>query len=153
MNTACYESTPSIAAWLKKNGLSADGGYEYFVKRYQAIAHSKGRDVAGWEEIWKHFGTELAKSTIIHQWLPGSTMSVEATQKGYRCLWSTDGVWYLDGLGTTWQYASLAFKSCLSVSFPSAKYAHALCTRLMVAGRCTSRNRAPVSLTSCAAHS
>jgi hexosaminidase len=93
VNTACYESTPSIAAWLKKKGLTADGGYEYFVKQYQAIAHAKGRDVAGWEEIWKHFGTELAKSTIIHQWLPGSTMSVEATKKGYRCLWSTDGVW------------------------------------------------------------
>lgn len=151
MNTACYESTPSIAAWLKKNGLSADGGYEYFVKRYQAIAHSKGRDVAGWEEIWKHFGTELAKSTIIHQWLPGSTMSVEATQKGYRCLWSTDGVWYLDGLGTTWQYASP--QNCLLLFPPSAHYAHALSTRPMVAGLCTSRNRVLAFPTSCAARS
>ena len=151
MNTACYESTPSIAAWLKKNGLSADGGYEYFVKRYQAIAHSKGRDVAGWEEIWKHFGTELAKSTIIHQWLPGSTMSVEATQKGYRCLWSTDGVWYLDGLGTTWQCASRRQK-LLAVILCLAR-AHDLCTRLLVAGPCTNRNRVPASLTSCAAHS
>lgn len=52
VNTACYESTPSIAAWLKKNGLTADGGYESFVKHYQAIAHSKGRDVAGWEEMY-----------------------------------------------------------------------------------------------------
>lgn len=117
VNTACYESTPSIAAWLKKNNLDADGGYEYFVDRYQAIAHSKGRDVAGWEEIWKHFGTKLAKSTIIHQWLPGSKVSVDATQKGYRCLWSTDGVWYLDGLGTTWQCASLS--SCVQARFPS----------------------------------
>ena len=52
VNTACYESTPSIAKWLKQKGLTADGGYEDFVKKYQAIAHSKGRDVAGWEEIW-----------------------------------------------------------------------------------------------------
>ena len=56
VNTACYESTPSIAKWLKQKGLTADGGYEDFVKKYQAIAHSKGRDVAGWEEIWHHFG-------------------------------------------------------------------------------------------------
>eukprot|EP01046_Picozoa_sp_COSAG06_P006592 COSAG06_NODE_311_length_17771_cov_31.730647_7_plen_362_part_00 len=56
VNTACYESTPSIAKWLKEQGLTADGGYESFVKKYQAIAHSKGRDVAGWEEIWHHFG-------------------------------------------------------------------------------------------------
>ena len=53
VNTACYESTPSIAKWLKQKGLTADGGYEDFVKKYQAIAHSKGRDVAGWEEIWR----------------------------------------------------------------------------------------------------
>ena len=76
------ESTPSIAKWLKDQGLTADGGYESFVERYQAIAHSKGRDVAGWEEIYKHFGTKLDKSTIIHQWLPGSTISTEATKNG-----------------------------------------------------------------------
>ena len=78
------ESTPSIAKWLKDQGLTADGGYESFVERYQAIAHSKGRDVAGWEEIYKHFGTKLDKSTIIHQWLPGSTISTEATKNGAR---------------------------------------------------------------------
>ena len=103
VNTACYGSTPSIAKWLAARGLTADGGYESFVKRYQKIAQGMGRDVAGWEEIYKHFGTNLSKSTIIHQWLPGSTVSTEATKNGYRCLWSTDGVWYLDGLGSTAQ--------------------------------------------------
>jgi hypothetical protein len=39
--------------WLRQHGLTADGGYEAFVKEYQAIAHSKGRDAAGWEEIYK----------------------------------------------------------------------------------------------------
>ncbi len=29
-------------------------------------------------------------------------MAVEATAKGYRVLWSTAGVWYLDGLTVTW---------------------------------------------------
>lgn len=82
VNTACYESTPSIASWLKTKGLTADGGYEYFVKQYQAIAHAKGRDVAGWEEIWHHFGTELDKSTIIHQWLGGSTAMPNLTSHG-----------------------------------------------------------------------
>ena len=82
VNTACYESTPSIASWLKTKGLTPDGGYEYFVKQYQAIAHAKGRDVAGWEEIWHHFGTELDKSTIIHQWLGGSTAMPNLTAHG-----------------------------------------------------------------------
>ena len=48
-------------------------------------------------------GTELDKSTIIHQWLGGSTAMPNLTSHGYRGLWSTDGVWYLDGLATTWQ--------------------------------------------------
>ena len=108
---------------------------QYFVKQYQAIAHSKGRDVAGWEEIWHHFGTgapkrmralvillsmlldctvltevafmscifsDLDKSTIIHQGLGGSTAMPNLTSHGYRGIWSTDGVWYLDGLASTW---------------------------------------------------
>ncbi len=33
----------------------------------KAIARSFGRDVVVWEEIWDHFGTNLDKSTIIHQ--------------------------------------------------------------------------------------
>eukprot|EP01116_Phalansterium_solitarium_P023195 TRINITY_DN7_c0_g1_i1.p1 TRINITY_DN7_c0_g1~~TRINITY_DN7_c0_g1_i1.p1 ORF type:complete len:669 (+),score=276.66 TRINITY_DN7_c0_g1_i1:39-2009(+) len=103
VDTSCWTSTPSVQAWLTANGLTADGGYEYFVKRSQAIARSMGRDVVGWEEIWDHFGTELDPSTVIHQWLPGSTIAANATSHGYRVLWSTDGVWYLDGLGTTWQ--------------------------------------------------
>jgi len=103
VNTGCYSSTPSIAAWLKEKGLTPDQGYAYFVKEAHRIARSQGRDVVGWEEIWDHFGTELDKSTIIHQWLPGSKIAANATSHGYRVLWSTDGVWYLDGLGTTWQ--------------------------------------------------
>ena len=67
VNTGCWTSTPSIAQWLADQHLTADQGYEYFVRRAQAIARSQGRDVVGWEEIWNHFGTELDKSTIIHQ--------------------------------------------------------------------------------------
>jgi len=103
VNTDCWTQSPSISAWLTQNGLTPDQGYEYFVNRSQSIARSQGRDVVGWEEIWDHFGTELDPSTIIHQWLPGSTIAQQATAAGYRVLWSTDGVWYLDGLSTTWQ--------------------------------------------------
>ena len=93
----------SIAAWMSSKGFSPDDSYEYFVKRAQDIAHSQGRDVVGWEEIWNHFGTQLDPSTIIHQWLPGSSVSKNCTAHGYRVLWSTDGVWYLDGLDVTWK--------------------------------------------------
>ena len=56
----------------------------------------------GWEEIWKQFGTQLDKNTIIHQWLAGSTVGPNATAKGYRLLWSTSSAWYLDWLDVTW---------------------------------------------------
>jgi len=103
VNTACWSSSPTISAWLAQNGLTADQGYEYFVNRSQSIARGMGRDVVGWEEIWDHFGTALDPSTIIHQWLPGSSIAKDATAAGYRVLWSTDGVWYLDGLDVNWQ--------------------------------------------------
>eukprot|EP00462_Mataza_sp_D1_P024346 CAMPEP_0175131698 /NCGR_PEP_ID=MMETSP0087-20121206/6686_1 /TAXON_ID=136419 /ORGANISM="Unknown Unknown, Strain D1" /LENGTH=395 /DNA_ID=CAMNT_0016414015 /DNA_START=893 /DNA_END=2077 /DNA_ORIENTATION=+ len=103
VNTKCWTKSPSISAWLKQNNLTPDGGYAYFVKRVQAIARSKGRDVVGWEEIWNHFGTQLDKSTIIHQWLHHSTIAQNATSHGYRVLWSSDDSWYLDHLTTSWE--------------------------------------------------
>jgi len=103
VDTSCWTSTPSIVQWMNSQGLTADETYEYFVNRSQSIARGMGRDVVGWEEIWDHFGTELDKSTIIHQWLPGSTIAENATASGYRVLWSTDGAWYLDGLSVTWE--------------------------------------------------
>jgi len=103
VNTACWTRDPAIVAWLNSQGLTAEKGYEYFVKRAHQIARAQGRDTVGWEEIWNHFGTDLDKSTIIHQWLPGSKVVVAATAAGYRVLWSTDGVWYLDGLSVTWK--------------------------------------------------
>lgn len=120
VNTACWTSTPSIASWLQAQGLTADGGYEYFVKRVQTIAHGAGRDVAGWEEIWTHFGTRLDKSTIIHQWLPGSKAAPNVTASGYRLLWSTDGVWYLSGLQVTWKTMYIQ-EPCADVSVSACK--------------------------------
>jgi hexosaminidase len=102
VNTDCWTNTPAVADWLKEKGFTADQAYMYFVQRAQKIAQSMGRDVVGWEEIWNHFGTQLAPETIIQQWLPGSSIAVNATAHGYRVIWSTDGVWYLDGLGVTW---------------------------------------------------
>jgi len=62
-----------------------------------------GRVVIGWEEIYKTIGNKLDKNTIIQQWMPGSTIAKECIDNGYRVIWSTNGVWYLDGLGVTWQ--------------------------------------------------
>eukprot|EP00056_Hartaetosiga_gracilis_P011549 m.175691 g.175691 ORF g.175691 m.175691 type:complete len:608 (+) comp13519_c1_seq3:29-1852(+) len=103
VNTKCWTETPSVAKWMQEHNFTADQTYEYFVNRTQAIAHSYGRDVIGWEEIWDHFGTTLDKSTIIHQWLSGSKAAQEAANAGYRVLYSSSDTWYFPHLGVTWQ--------------------------------------------------
>ncbi|GMH48651.1 hypothetical protein TrLO_g3482 [Triparma laevis f. longispina] len=103
VNTDCWTNTDAVSDWMDEQGFDEDDTYAYFIARVQSIAHSMGREVIGWEEIWNHFGTSLDPSTIIHQWLPGSKVGPEVTEAGYRLIWSTDGVWYLDGLGVTWK--------------------------------------------------
>eukprot|EP00727_Mastigamoeba_balamuthi_P006293 m51a1_g2284 putative beta-hexosaminidase 3-like (916) ;mRNA; f:394744-398356 len=103
VDTSCWTKTAEIKQWLADHEMNAEQGYEYFVNRAHETAHGLGRDVVGWEEIWNHFGTRLAKGTIIHQWLAGSTIAANATAHGYRVLWSTSSVWYLDWLDVTWQ--------------------------------------------------
>ncbi len=39
----------------------------------------------------------------LHLVYEGSTIGPAVVEAGYRLLWSTDGVWYLDGLDVTWQ--------------------------------------------------
>ena len=103
VDTSCWSETPSVVAWMAENNYTTNDAYMYFVARAQAIAISYGRDVVGWEEIWDNFGTKLNPSTIIEQWKTGSTIGPAVVAAGYRLIYAEDGVWYLDGLTTTWQ--------------------------------------------------
>ena len=47
------------------------------------------------------FGTDLDKRTVIHAWLSSGAL-IEATNAGYRAIWSVDGRYYLDALDETW---------------------------------------------------
>ncbi|KAH3745562.1 beta-hexosaminidase 1 [Pelomyxa schiedti] len=118
VDTTCWTQSPEISQWLKDNGMDAEQGYEYFIERAQQIARDCQRQVTGWEEIWNHFGTALDKSTIIHQWLSGSSVIQQATSSGYRVVWSSSDVWYLDNLGVTWQQAYDA-EPCSTISSDS----------------------------------
>eukprot|EP00301_Raphidiophrys_heterophryoidea_P026057 c8892_g1_i1.p1 GENE.c8892_g1_i1~~c8892_g1_i1.p1 ORF type:complete len:599 (-),score=133.54 c8892_g1_i1:177-1973(-) len=126
VNTACWTQSASISQWMAANNYTVDEAYYYFVGRAQTIARGMGRDVIGWEEIWNHFGTRLDKSTIIQQWLPGSTVAEQCVQNGYRVIWSTDGVWYLDGLGVTWQ--------TMYIQEPCINITDSLCSQYMLGG-------------------
>ena len=54
-----------------------------------------------WEEVWKHFGTDLDPRTVVHAWLSSAAL-IDATSKGYRAIWSVDGLYYLDALNEPW---------------------------------------------------
>jgi hexosaminidase len=104
VDTYCWSLHPYIVNWLSERGLSLEGGYEYYVKRIQAIVWSLNRMVVGWQEIWDHFGTQLDNRTIIHQWLPDSiSLPLNVTSHGYRLIWSDSSVWYLDHLAVDWE--------------------------------------------------
>lgn len=61
VNTDCWTSTPSVAAWLKKMNFTGDQGYAYFVNRAAGIAFAQERQVIQWVEVWEHFGKNLVR--------------------------------------------------------------------------------------------
>jgi hexosaminidase len=101
VNTACWFSDPSIAAWLQKHGMDGMAGYGYFVNQTTAMALAQGRLPVAWEDVWQNFGTEVNQNVVIQAWLSVNTPP-NATAHGYRSIWSVDGHWYLDGLDVTW---------------------------------------------------
>ncbi|CAK7325615.1 unnamed protein product [Dovyalis caffra] len=100
-------------SWMKKvPGIEAGGllldhnmttkdAYRYFVLRAQEIAISKGWTPVNWEETFNTFASNLNPRTIVHNWLGGGVCP-KAVAKGFRCLFSNQGFWYLDHLDVPW---------------------------------------------------
>lgn len=102
VDQSCWTNTPAVQAWMKNNGITTtDGVYEYFVAAVDQMTINLNKSPIRWEEVWKHFGTDLDQRTVIHAWLSSAAL-IDATSKGYRAIWSVDGLYYLDALGETW---------------------------------------------------
>lgn len=104
VNTDCWTKTPSVADWLKKQGMSADDGYAYFVKRVAEIAIAQGHHPVQWSEVYDHFKTKLAKETIVHIW-KGVTNVTEVVADGYKVLLNVgynSKSWYFNNLNIKW---------------------------------------------------
>jgi hexosaminidase len=97
----CWEQTPAIAAWMQQKGFDGDATYEYFVTQVDTIADNMNKKPIRWEEVWNHFGTQLARDTIIHIWLDHPTL-INVTASGYYAILSDSDVYYLDHLDVTW---------------------------------------------------
>ncbi|KAK7394249.1 hypothetical protein VNO78_14771 [Psophocarpus tetragonolobus] len=101
VNTDCWSSTSHIKEWLQNHNMTTRDAYQYFVLKAQEIAVSKNWSPVNWEETFNTFPSKLHPKTIVHNWLgPGVCPKVVA--KGFRCIYSNQGVWYLDHLDVPW---------------------------------------------------
>ncbi|XP_057436360.1 beta-hexosaminidase 1 [Lotus japonicus] len=101
VHTDCWSNTSHIKEWLQTHNMTAKDAYQYFVLKAQEIALSKNWSPVNWEETFNTFPTKLNPKTVVHNWLgPGVCPKVVA--KGFRCIFSNQGVWYLDHLDVPW---------------------------------------------------
>jgi hexosaminidase len=103
VNPACWLASPAVAAWMAAhNASSGDDVYRYFVAQSNAMALAVGKAPMRWEEVWRHFGTALHPSTIVHAWLTSAAM-FQAASAGYRTVFSVNSAaYYLDYLDVPW---------------------------------------------------
>ncbi|RZB54133.1 beta-hexosaminidase 1-like [Glycine soja] len=101
VNTDCWSSTSHVKEWLQSHNMTTRDAYQYFVLKAQEMAVSKNWSPVNWEETFNTFPSKLHPKTIVHNWLgPGVCPKVVA--KGFRCIYSNQGVWYLDHLDVPW---------------------------------------------------
>lgn len=103
VDPTCWNNSAAVRAWMAANGISSlDGIYEYFVEQTNAMAEQLNMSPMRWEEVWKHFRTQLDRRTIIEAWLSTEAMN-DAANNGYRTVFSVDdSYYYLDYLDVTW---------------------------------------------------
>ncbi|KAL5733332.1 hypothetical protein ACOSQ2_033024 [Xanthoceras sorbifolium] len=101
VHTDCWNSTPHVKQWLQDHNMTTKEAYRYFVLRAQEIAISKNWTPVNWEETFNAFAKKLDPRTVVHNWL-GPGVCPKAVAKGFRCIYSNQGVWYLDHLDVPW---------------------------------------------------
>ncbi|KAL8539049.1 hypothetical protein ACS0TY_000879 [Phlomoides rotata] len=101
VHTDCWSSTPHVNQWLQDHNMTGKDAYKYFVLRAQEIATALNWTPVNWEETFNTFPESLNSKTVVHNWL-GSGVCPKAVAKGFRCIFSNQGVWYLDHLDVPW---------------------------------------------------
>ncbi|XP_062230553.1 beta-hexosaminidase 1 [Phragmites australis] len=100
--TGCWNATPHVRQWLDERNMTSKDAYKYFVLKAQELAIKLNWIPVNWEETFNSFKENLNPLTVVHNWLgPGVCPKVVA--KGFRCIMSNQGVWYLDHLDVPWE--------------------------------------------------
>ncbi|KAG6494166.1 hypothetical protein ZIOFF_049185 [Zingiber officinale] len=87
---------------LQERNMTNKEAYQYFVLRAQKIAADLGWIPVNWEETFNTFNKSLNPQTVVHNWW-GPGVCPEVVEKGFRCIVSNQGVWYLDHLDIPWE--------------------------------------------------
>ncbi|KAI4302378.1 hypothetical protein MLD38_038130 [Melastoma candidum] len=101
VNTDCWTFTPHVNQWLQAQNMTGKDAYTSFVLKGQQIALSKGWTPVNWEETFNNFPEKLDRKTVVHNWL-GPGVCPKVVNSGLRCIFSNQGVWYLDHLDVPW---------------------------------------------------
>uniref|UniRef100_A0A0E0H8N4 Beta-hexosaminidase n=1 Tax=Oryza nivara TaxID=4536 RepID=A0A0E0H8N4_ORYNI len=100
--TGCWNATPHVKQWLHERNMTTKDAYKYFVLKAQEIAINLNWIPVNWEETFNSFKENLNPLTVVHNWL-GPGVCPKVVEKGFRCIMSNQGVWYLDHLDVPWQ--------------------------------------------------
>lgn len=99
--TSCWNNTQDLA-YMKSLGLKTlDDLFGHFVGRVVAEASKVGKHAILWDE--SIIRTTAPSGAVIQIWHAGSGILQKAIDAGHDAVFSPDGPWYLDGLGTTWE--------------------------------------------------
>uniref|UniRef100_A0A0D9WC22 Beta-hexosaminidase n=2 Tax=Leersia perrieri TaxID=77586 RepID=A0A0D9WC22_9ORYZ len=100
--SGCWNATPHVKQWLHERNMTTKDAYKYFVLKAQEIAINLNWIPVNWEETFNSFKENLNPLTVVHNWL-GPGVCPKVVEKGFRCIMSNQGVWYLDHLDVPWE--------------------------------------------------
>jgi len=99
---SCWNNTVDIA-YMKEQGIpTLSELFGYFVSRVVGIAKDIGKRATVWDESIIRSG-RTPTDAVVQIWHPDPGLLQKAISAGHDAVYSPDGPWYLDGLGSTWQ--------------------------------------------------
>lgn len=99
---SCWNNSVDIAFMKQKGITSLDDLFGYFVARVVGIAEKIGKRAAVWDESIIR-SNRTPTNAIVQIWHADPGLLQKAISAGHDTVYSPDGPWYLDGLGSTWE--------------------------------------------------
>lgn len=99
---SCWNNTVDLAFMKEKGIASLDDLFGYFVARVVGIAEASGKRAQVWDESIIR-SNRTPTNAVVQIWHADPGLLQKAVSAGHDAVYSPDGPWYLDGLGSTWE--------------------------------------------------